>query len=81
MQVQYFGGDPRIKFVTSEDGTELEINAYDHYVKSKRGEGIDQIVNISSMSRVEVQELLAARGVRSTVEKQRNWADTNQKEL
>jgi Sep15/SelM redox domain len=65
LQVEYYGGDPRIKFIVSEDGTPLEINPYTHYTDSKAGKGLDDFVNISNMKTQEVIDLLKARGIKT----------------
>jgi len=68
LSVNYFGGDPRIKFVTSEDGSALNINAYQHYTDSTRGVETDKIINISSLNFDSVKALLKERGVRRSDE-------------
>jgi len=68
LQVQYFGGDPRIKFIVSEDGSPMEINAYSHYVESTQGKGLDQFVNIANMNFNQVKQLLQDRGVKTRAE-------------
>lgn len=61
--MNYFGGDPRIKFVTSPDGSPLQINAYQHYVDASKGIGKEDFVDISSMNFDQVKQLLKDRGV------------------
>ena len=58
LSVNYFGGDPRIKFVVSEDGSDLNINAYQHYVDASKGIGLDTFVDISNFNVQQVKDLL-----------------------
>jgi len=63
MTVNYYGGDPRIKFVVSADGSALDINPYSHYQQSQQGIGVDDIINISGMNFYQVMDLLDQKGV------------------
>jgi len=62
--VNYYGGDPRIKFVVSEDGSELNINPYQHYQQSQQGVGSEDIINVSSMNFYQVLDLMDEKGVK-----------------
>lgn len=61
--MQYYGGDPRIKFLTWNEEADGKINPYEHYVKSKKGEELDAFVDISKMKKTEVIQLLADKNV------------------
>jgi len=68
LQVQYYGGDPRIKFIISEDGSPLDINPYSHYVESTQGKDLDKIISIVNLNFEQVKTLLKERGVKTRQE-------------
>lgn len=65
--MEYYGGDPRIKFVVSPDGSPLEINPYTHYTDESKGVGKEHIINVSNMKRHEIVSLLESKGLKRRI--------------
>jgi Sep15/SelM redox domain len=65
LHVVYANGDPRIRFIESEDGSPLHLDPHSYRVAEARGVDKDKFESISHLSRKQIAAMVSDRGVKT----------------